>query len=452
MYRKFPKLPALLLFFLFQTLCSQTLSAQTGLFWEQPEVFSTGQGNFPVTAYNNDFGIVVWQEPNKSAAGASGANEGSINIALAVKREGGSWEKRGIIGGPYSYSGSVPSIISAVIDGKGQIFIAAAASASQAEILVSSDEGATFDRYRLNTGTESSLAPRIAVCSDGSYLLFVTRGGQTSLSIYYARSLDGRSWSSFQPFITEPGMQLTFLPSHVSFSGREYVVFQSFTGSTEATPSFQLFMKTSSDAGLTWTPARRLTDFRDAFSNTNASADFFDNQRPQLTVQGDSLFLVWERRYRTGSPQIYGARLGPDGSLIGIAERINSTNAYCNNPIAFNFRGDTKIIWFDNRRGGNRIYLAQRTGLVWEETELSGSSVWDASFGRPVVDNDGLFIFWQNTTRQGSTQVYYISPDTSVNPVQLIAGNFSPGRRTRGDHAQISWNIPFDSSGIQGFS
>ncbi|MCL2472194.1 MAG: glycoside hydrolase, partial [Treponema sp.] len=454
MYRKSPKFFALSFIFLSLALsASPVLYAQTSLFWEQPEAFSSGQGYFPVTAYNNDFGIVVWQEPTqKPVSSPAGTADGSINIVLAVKRAGESWEKRGIIGGPYFYSGSIPSIISAVIDSKGQILIAAAASASQAEILVSADQGVTFERYRLDTGTESSLAPKIAICSDGSYLLFITRGSETSLSIYYARSPDGRTWSSFQPFVTDPGMQLTFLPSQVSFNGQEYVVFQSFTGSTETTPSFQLFIKISADGGLSWSPAQRLTQFRDSFSNTTASADYFDNQRPQLSVQGDSLFLVWERRYRNTSPQIYAMRLNGDGTVAGIAERVNSANAYCNNPIAFDYNGDTRIIWFDNRRGSNNIYLAQRTGITWDNTELSASSSWEASFGRPIVDRDGLFIFWQNSTRQGSTQVFYVSPDTTVNPVQIKTGNFISGKRTRGDHAQISWNIPVDSSGIQGFS
>ena len=448
MYRKLLALSLFTLIF-----ASAVLYAQTGLYWEQPEIFSQGQGDFPITAYNDDFGIAVWQVPNRRpVSGPEGTGDGSINIALAVKLSGGSWEQRGIIGGPYFYSGAEPSILSAIIDDKNRIIIAAASSAAQTEILISGDQGRSFDRYRLDSGTESSLAPRIAVCSDGSYLLFVTRGSDVSLSIYYARSEDGYSWTPFQPFVTEPGMQLNFLPSHASFGGREYVVFQSFTGSSESIPTFQLFFKISDDGGLSWSPVRRFTQFQDTYMNTTATADSFDNQRPQLSVQDDSLFLVWERRYRTSAPQIYAARVNPDGDIMGPAERINSTSSYCNNPIAFNYKGEITILWFDNRRGANRIYLAQRNGINWEETELSGNNSGESAFGRPLVDREGLFIIWQNTSAQGSTRIYFISPDTSVDPVQIAARNFTPGRRTRGDRVQVSWNIPSDPSGIQGFA
>ena len=426
-------------------------SAQISLFWEAPEVFSGGQGNFPVTANNSNFGIIVWQESNRGA-GQAGAGEGSIEIAMAVKQPGQPWAKRGIIGGPYSFSGTEPSILSAVIDNNNRILVAAAASASQTEILISEDMGQSFERYRFNSGTESSLAPRIAVDSDGSYLLFVTRGGEASLSIFYSRSQDGRSWPPFQPFVTDPGMQLTFLPSHASFAGREYVVFQSFTGSSETIPTFQLFFKTSDDGGRSWGPSRRFTQFQDIYTNSTASPDNFDNQRPHLSVQDNSLFLVWERRYRTGAPQVYAARVNNEGTIVGVAERINSTSSYCNNPIAFSHRGNTSVLWFDNRRGGNHIFLAQREGARWGEMDLSVSLAGESSFGRPIVDGNDLYIFWQNTTGRTNTRIYLISPDSSVDPVRITARNFVPGKRTRGDRVQVSWSIPQDSSGIQGFS
>ena len=444
-YKPFIIITLVLLF-----LMIQTVSAQTGFFWEEPEVFSAGQGNFPVTAYNGDFGILVWQESVQRVP-AGEAGDGSINVALAVKRPGEPWVKRGIIGGPYIYSGAEPSILSAVVDRDNRILIAAAASTSEAEILVSDDFGENFNRYRVHSGSESSLTPRISVCSDGNYLLFVTRGSENSISTFYARSVNGRDWSAFAPLVTERGMELNFLPSHVSFQGREYVIFQSFIRSAETVPTFQLFLKISNDGGRTWGPSRRFTDFQDHGINTGVSADRFDNQRPFLSVQGDSLFLVWERRLSTSSPQIYAVRINADGMPAGMAERVSSGGAFCNNPIAFSYRGETRILWFDNRRGVNHVYMAWNTGIRWDNEELPGSGLGEGSFGRAVVDSDGLFLFWQAVSR-GSSRIYFLSPDISVDAPRLAAQNFTPGRRTRGDRVQVSWNVPNDSSGIQGFS
>ena len=163
-------------------------------------------------------------------------------------------------------------------------------------------------------------------------------------------------------------MQLNFLPSHVSSGSSEYVVFQSYVGSADAAPSFQLFFKISYDGGRTWTPSRLFTSFRDPYMYTTSPSENFDNQRPHLSVKGDSLLLVWERRHRNGSPQIYAAGVREDGGLLGVCERVNSSEAYCNNPIGFSYNGRPLVVWFENRRGPNRIYLARMTGISWQDT------------------------------------------------------------------------------------
>ncbi|MDR1863185.1 MAG: SpoIIE family protein phosphatase [Treponema sp.] len=442
-----------LFFVLFFFLMVFFLEAQNTFYWEEPEVFSPSGGSFPASAYNGDFSVLIWQETEKRPAGESGTiGGGSIRIALALKEREGGWKRQGIIGGPYAYSGSEPSILTVAIDLRGRILIAAAASTSRTEILVSEDRGLSFERYHINSGAETLLAPRIAIAADGSYLLFVTRGNEDSLSIYYARSANAQTWTPFEPFVTDPGMQLNFLPSHVSFGSSEYVVFQSYLGGVDTTPSFQLFFKISNDGGRTWTPSRLFTNFRDPYMSTGSPPDNFDNQRPHLSVQGDSLFLVWERRYRNGSPQIYAASVGRNGNLLEACERVNSSESSCSNPIGFSHNGLPLVVWFENRRGQSRIYLARRTGLTWQDTELPAVNAGDASFGRPASDADGLYIFWQASGPQDSSWIYSLLPDTSVTPPRIIAGNFSPGRRSRGERVLFSWDPPADSSGIQGVS
>ncbi|MCL2601534.1 MAG: SpoIIE family protein phosphatase [Treponema sp.] len=426
------------------------LHAQSQLFWEYPEVFSQAQGTFPVTASNENFSIALWQETVYAATG-----DGRISIALAVKMPGEPWEKRGIIGGPYNFSGTEPSILTAVIDSKNQILIAAAASATQTEILISGDFGESFQHYRVDSGAETSLAPKISIAADGSYLLFVTRGGGNTFSIYFSRSADGSAWEDFKPLAGNSAMMLNFLPAHISFDGREYVVFQSFTAGAGGTNLFQLYMVISSDNGVSWSAPRLFTNFQDPVVNVTSSPDSFDNQRPHLSVQNDELFIVWERRTLTGLPNIYAANIGANGAISGAPQRVNSGAGHSNNPIAINFRGETKVFWFDNRRGTNRVFTAQQAGIMWEETELSGGAAAGDTFARPVVDVDGLFVFWQSAATSAAasrSRIYLVSPDTYVQPVHISAQNFIPGERTSGDRAQLSWSIPDDPSGIVGFS
>jgi serine phosphatase RsbU (regulator of sigma subunit) len=427
----------------------EILPAQSDFYWEQPEVFSPAAGSFPVSAFNGSLSVIAWQESSRLSGSAS-PGDGQISVSLAVKVPGGPWQIRRAVGGPYVYSGTEPSILSAALDDRGRILIAVAASSTQTEILISDDMGASFASYRVNSGSESAVAPRIYPRAGGGYLLFVTRGRDQSLSLFYARSEDGSAWSAFEPFVTESGLQLNFLPTHAALNGVDHVVFQSFVGGADVIPAFQLFIKSSTDGGITWTPARRITSFQDTYTNTSAAPDRFDNQRPHLSVQGNNLFLVWERRFGTGSPQIYGAAIRTDGGLIGLADRINTDDAYCNNPIAFQYEGEPTIIWFDSRSGGNRAFLAQRQGINWQNYDLSGASG-EVSFARPVVDGDGLFVFWQALS-QGANRIFSLLPDTTVLSPRLTAQNFTPSRRTRGEQARISWNVPYDPSGIMGFS
>ncbi|MFP3042590.1 SpoIIE family protein phosphatase [Treponema primitia] len=438
------KYTAMLLFFLG---CAVSLSALSDFFWEQPDLFIPQEADFPVSAFNDDISILAWQENHTGPV--EGGGDGQIVISLALKRTGDPWRMYPAVGGPYTYSGAEPAILSVAVDSRGRIILAAAASASETEILISGDQGESFRRVRLNNGAEGSVAPRIYSRTGGGYLLFVTRGIAQSLSIFYARSDDGISWTAFEPFVMDTAMQLNFLPTHAGLNGTDYVIFQSFVGSVDIVPTFQLYLKTSTDGGSTWTPARLITNFRDPYSNSDASPEHFDNQRPYLSVQGNQLFLVWERHYSSANPQIYGSSLDSAGSIIN-PERINSETAYCNNPIAFYFRGETTVVWFDSRRGGNRVFLAQKWGTRWENYDLSGAAG-EASFARPVVDGSDLLVFWQTRVR-GQNRIYSLAPDTTVTSPQLAAENFVPSRRSRAERVRLSWNVPPDPSGIRGFS
>ncbi|MDR2313878.1 MAG: SpoIIE family protein phosphatase [Spirochaetaceae bacterium] len=416
------------------------------LYWEEPRLFSNRNGSFPVSAYREGLSVVAWQETTRTDSG------GQITISLAVRQGRAPWILRSQAAA-YTYAGAEPAILSVAVDARERILIAVAASGTETDILISSDLGETFDRHQLELGSESSVAPRIFTRSDGGYLLFVTRGTtRDGLSLYYSRSGDGITWTNFQPFVTEQGRNFNFLPSYVSLNGRDYVIYQSqVPGLADVGPTFQLFLKSSRDNGISWSPSLRVTGFRD-FLNPEANPDEFDNQRPHLSVQHENLFVVWERRYQSQAPQIYGTRLNNDGSISGAPNKINVNNAYCNNPMAFALKGNTMVVWFDNSQGSNRIMMAGESGSGWSQgTDLSHGLGGDASFGRPVIAGDTLTIFWQSS-RQGQDRIYSLSPDTSIGQPQILTRNFVSGRRTRNSTALISWSAPRSSINVRGYA
>ena len=413
-------------------------------YWEEPQMFSSVRGTFPVSAHSQNFSVIAWQEAVVSAAG------GRININLAVKETGSSWEQRGRAGGSYNFLGSEPSILSMIIDYRGRIIIAAAAGDANAEILISEDRGRTFTSNIINLGAENTVAPRIYNRSDGGYLLFVTRGRSQSMTIYYSRSDDGLTWSSFVPFVTENNLTLNFLPTHASIGQRDFVIFQSLIADLDTMSAFQLFFKTSDDGGRTWSEARRFTSFLDPVIQTQASPNNFDNQRPHIINHNNNLFLVWERRYANQSPHVYCATINSNGNVIGLIERVNSDDVYCQNPIGFIHDNTVSVAWFDNRGGNNKIILAQKRDLSWTNYQLSGAGI-EAAFARPVVTSDGAYIFYQVTARN-TDRIYILSPDITVTSPRITALNFTPSQAGRTERTRVTWNIPVDTSGIYGFS
>lgn len=418
--------------------------ALTDFYWETPAPFVSGSARYPVSASNGDASVIAWQESVRTSE-----DGGQARISLAFKRSGSPWRVIRNAAGPYAFSGGEPPIASVAVDRDDRVLLAVSANPGSTDIFLSSDDGETFSISTIGstaTAEGGGVAPRIFARADGGYLLFLTRGAGQSLSIFYARSDDGVEWSPFEPFVTEEGLLLNFLPTHAAAGDTDYVVFQSLSGSIR--PTYQLYLKTSSDGGRTWTAARSVTGFRDPFAQGTAP-EGFDNQRPYLATVGTSVYLTWERRVGQLAPQVYVAELEAAG-LRGEVDRVTTPGPSCNNPIVVDYRGEPLVVWYDNRRGQNRVYLAQRDGLFWQESDLSGSRI-ESLFARPVADADGLFVFWQAAVG-GTERLYLIEPDRRVAAPTLIAGNFTPGVRTRRDAVRISWRAPEDSSGIAAYS
>jgi serine phosphatase RsbU (regulator of sigma subunit) len=143
--------------------------------------------------------------------------------------------------------------------------------------------------------------------------------------------------------------------------------------------------------------------------------------------------------------------LEPNGSLYGLPDRVNYTQAFCNNPIAFSHNGKTAIVWFDNSSGGDRVKLARQGALGWDEAMDLSRGSGEAAFARPIVDRDGVNVIWQGSIR-GTRRIYLAAPDSTVASPQIRPLNFTAGRRNRGSLVRIGWSVPEDSSGIRGFA
>lgn len=417
-------------------------------YWEDPQLLGTSDSRFPLSATNGVSSVILFQDVERI-----NADRGRMWLSLRVY-SGGEWIVRNRFAGPFAYEGEVPSIASITIDSRNAILVSAMTAVNTISVFVSRDLGASFTESHLNGNTSAVLAPCIFVRSDGGYLLFATRGGEDNFSLVYSRSDDGMSWSPYQIFGPSENKKRPFLPSHVVSGSSDIIVFQAFhEGETRS--SYQLYSTRSSDRGNTWTNAEIITGFAESGAEAGSAAARFENyhnQRSRLMKTGGVISLVWERA-RTSSEKysIYYATLGSQGQLSSQPERISSTDGYCYNPDIAELDGSPAVVWFDNRKGVNRIYMARKEGYLWSETDISRNSL-DSVFGKIVSVGDNIEVYWQQSQGRAAQRVVRLAPDRSVRKASIVAENFKAGRKGRIDVLRASVAVPDDSSGVAGFS
>ncbi|HOV37535.1 MAG TPA: SpoIIE family protein phosphatase [Spirochaetales bacterium] len=375
--------------------------------------------------------------------------EGEYRIYLSVRitKDGKNWKEFTRFAGPYRFFGNETTIFSLAVSPAGTIYVAVLASENTIDFYTSHNGGETFQKAFTKITQKTTLAPRLFAKADGGLLLFVTQEQGDILSILYAVSEDGLSWTELIPLAPESQITLSFLPYHLSYKGREYVVFQALQFGEGG--AYQIFLKTSTDGGKSWGPLKWLTGFEETIPGRNTRPGLFDNQRPHLASVNGVLGLAWERRFGRDSKQIYYGELNPDGSFKTLPERITTGFKTSNFPRIVHFKGGTFLVWFDNRKGEDHIILGQKQGVLWTEKDLSPIAG-ISTFPRPVVLENDLFIFWENK-RGNASRIVFLKPDTTVQSPEVVPVNFQVGIRTRQDTARFRWAPPRDSSGIAGF-
>ncbi len=430
-------------------------------YWEDPRGISPGRGRF-LSALPVPGGLAaIWQESEDP----SGANSGRIWLAIARMVEG-RWSQSRRFAGPFDYRGSEPILYSAAVAAGGRIAVAVADGEGIATggvaIFLSSDGGRSFERSAVVVPEIASVAPRVYASASGGWILFVAQGAEAetqagSLQINVASSADGRRWTGFSSLVAaEEGLGLSLLPAAAALPaaaddalGDDIVIFQSLVSGNR--PSWQLYSKRSADGGRTWSTAKRVTDFPDPVRRDNAEPENYDNQRPNLGVANGTLWMAWERNLRGGSPQIYMASFGPSGAVeADSADLVSSGSGICSDPQVLDLQGEPGALWYDSRRGANRVYMVRRRDAGWNEYELSVDSS-AASFGRAVPVGADLYALWQSSPG-GADRIVVREPDTSAAAPRLSALDFTEGKRSRSEKVNIEVGIPRDSSGIAGFA
>jgi serine phosphatase RsbU (regulator of sigma subunit) len=434
-------------------------------YWEAPEALSS-DGRFPSLFTTKAGPLLIWQEAQSSG------ETGSAVLRFAVFSSG-EWKRGSISNSAYSYTatGAPPILYSAAQAKDGTVAVAIAATSTRIELWLCRD-GASFS-FAGKLETEiASVAPRIYPSVSGGWILFATQGksstaagdGSTagtaqsaqpsSVSIYVARSADGSSWSAFQSLIAEgEGLPMNFAPFAAALGSKDIVVFQTFIlGEGDQSSRYALMAKTSSDGGASWSKARDLSDF-------DADAKSYDNQGAQLSRSGSRLYIAWERRKaKSTQTQVWAARIDDSGAIDpkSASSAQGSSGAFMLSQL-YDSGGVPKLLEREDKLKANRVLSAALKADTWssEDTELvdrsdpSGSGL--VTFARATELKGRTFIAWQLDSGEKS-RIFAMTPVTNAQAPGLSPQNFTQGKRSRAEEAQVRVVLPQDPAGIKDYA
>jgi len=378
----------IILFFLIFTFCKIVPLSAFDFYWEDTVNLSSGEGRFPQSSSGKNLNIVVWEDIE-----ITGKDKGNIWLSAQIANNNeNTWKTIKHFAGPYVYSGDVPNIFSVAINKKDVIAIAVKSASQQISSIVSSDGGHSFTSYDIFKTGESLIAPRIYQSANNTFTIFATGVADGSFHLNIARSSDGITWTPFSAFANSSSFTNAFLPtlqvvpttSDTVITEKDVVVFQAFYRVGEKL-SYQLYSTISDDNGITWTEPIIISQMVEA----NQTFDKFHNQRPNLSYIDNTLFLSWERSYFTSTDTaIYVVPLTSSGIFAETPTKISPANVEAHQPILLSVKDKLSVVWFDNRRGNNCVYFAQKNGYLWEDEQISSSSQ-TSVFACPVVINQG---------------------------------------------------------------
>ena len=377
--------------------------------------------------------------------------DNKIYLSFKNSDDGIIWNTTSRFAGPFEYSGDIPQIYSTATNGSTDILVLL----NDREEIVSYTSKDGFKNFTKSilSQNEGFIGPRIFKNYAGGFTLFVSKPQDDSYTLFYSVTKDGETWNPFVEFTVPAQIKNTYnpiAPFLLPVKGGDLVVYQAqYTQSNLI--SVQLYSSFSKDGGKSWTKPILFSG-----KETAEGENFynFTNQNPYLlSAKGDEVYIAWERSpfYSTNS-DIYFAKITEQGAYKGQIEKISNTG-FASKPTLFEFNGTINLFWFTTTNGNRNVYLAQKKGAWWEETEVISSK--SAALPSYMFTNGGkelAFVWEEADPKTKKNGIAILKTDHSVAAPKVFAANFKDGQRSRQKSLQADLKATADSSGVKGFS
>jgi len=286
-----------------------------------------------------------------------------------------------------------------------------------ATIAIISTTGTTWSEYtiRLTTYGDFDGIPSITQTSDGKiWIVWMTKTG-SSYTVVCKTSIDaGTSWSN--EAILAPGPDMDIDPS--IFQAMDNTIW--VVWSSSRTGGYDLYYKTSSDNGVSWSSDTRLT--------TDQAEEF--NPAITQTANG-TVWVVWSSS-RTGGYDLY-YKTSSDNGVSWSSDTRLTTDPNLDKLPSIAQTGDGKIwvVWCSDRLAGNyELFYKIYNGSSWSnDAQLTANPRIEMD---PMILQtfDGeIYIFWSSRSHgeTGQDDLYYITSSdngsTWSNNIQFTTDN-----------------------------
>ena len=263
----------------------------------------------------------------------------------------------------------------------------------------STDGGTTWNAIkRLTWNSGMSCDPTIATDStDGIHIAWYDYPPYSDAEIYYKSSTDaGTTWSTAKRLTWTTGESLSPAIA-IDSTGIIYVAWsdlitESFVDQTE------IYGSRSTDGGMTWSGAQRLT--------WTSGYTYY----PAIAAGSGSHFHIICTDRTPGNYELYHKRSMDGGIAWNAPKRLTWTPGSSDLPaVAIDSDDHIHVIWPDDTPGYHEIYYKQSTdeGTTWNTmnrlTWTPGSSYLPAV----AIDSSGaIHVVWQDNT-PGNYEIYY---------------------------------------------
>ena len=428
---------------------------KTEFFWDSVSALSDKNSYFPVSVSDSDSTYIFYESADKIRR----------EIKISYKRKEGElgWSETSSLPESFRYSGDdVPDMYSAAVSSDDTIAVSVLDSLSASGIVKvysSSDKASSFTSFAFPPQKKQIASSRIFALSEGGFILFISLGEgrqsptESSFSLLYSESDDGKKWSDLKPFRPAESISNAFSPFYARIGQKDFVFFEGWSG-RDLTTSLIYASSRASRSG-SWSVPFVVSDESSMEDNSQNYLDY-KNYRPFVLSDGISTKIVWERTPKnSNSALVMVSSLNMEGR-IEFKNDVDKLNSFGNGrrPSLFLLGGNFFALWFDDRNGVNNVHIAENLGVQWVEIDSfqqRQSSKTPSSFPSAMLDGKkSLNIAWQEESG-GTSRIMLISQDYHAEKPLLAAKNFKSGKRGNIKNPSVTVNMPKDVSGIEGF-